>query len=211
MPSDDMATDPIPSESMQDHDASRPPSSAENPESDLDDDKRYLIHVAPARKRYISERKKLDSAAFQDWVATNDVKVQRTKAIGTEPSKSVVAESAATEHWKDKIIASPREYQLELFERAKMKNTIIVLDTGKTFSAKGLYVADGQVRGKLSSPRSSSGTPSTRNSSAATKAPSPGSQSSLWRRSPCASSSMPSCRQTSSTPSLGSSARSIPP
>ena len=30
-----------------------------------------------------------------------------------------------------RIIHTPREYQIELFERAKQKNTIVVLDTGK--------------------------------------------------------------------------------
>ena len=29
------------------------------------------------------------------------------------------------------IIADPREYQIELFEKAKQQNTIAVLDTGK--------------------------------------------------------------------------------
>lgn len=29
-----------------------------------------------------------------------------------------------------KIIGTPRQYQIDLFERAKEKNTIVVLDTG---------------------------------------------------------------------------------
>jgi endoribonuclease Dicer len=32
-----------------------------------------------------------------------------------------------------RIISSPREYQVELFERAKEENIIAVLDTGKAY------------------------------------------------------------------------------
>jgi endoribonuclease Dicer len=38
------------------------------------------------------------------------------------------------------VALDPREYQIELFERAKAQNTIAVLDTGMTFSCHWSYV-----------------------------------------------------------------------
>jgi hypothetical protein len=85
----------------------------------------------PAKSRKPSERKRADQAAFDSWREENRNEIRKTtpkKGPSSNEDKSIAwlfRESAT-----DKIIESPRDYQVELFERAKQRNIIAVLDTG---------------------------------------------------------------------------------
>lgn len=94
--------------------------------SDKDDDK-YRLESAPDRHRQISDKKRLDTAAFQSWMEKHQRDISKPDA--TQSDRHSVAHMIGNS-WSNKIIASPREYQIDLFERAKAKNTIVVLDTG---------------------------------------------------------------------------------
>ncbi|KAI5464989.1 hypothetical protein BGZ63DRAFT_440387 [Mariannaea sp. PMI_226] len=74
--------------------------------------------------------KRLDTAAFQTWIAKNQFESNEgsTNSVHTLDRQSIA--TLARDIESKKIIASPREYQIELFERAKQRNTIVVLDTG---------------------------------------------------------------------------------
>ncbi|TDZ40611.1 Dicer-like protein 1 [Colletotrichum spinosum] len=86
----------------------------------------------PERPRTISQRKRADQAVLQDFIRKEGAKLKDSKP-------EVLEDMSATGLFKkDKIIHTPREYQLELFERAKKRNVIAVLDTG---SGKTLIAA----------------------------------------------------------------------
>jgi endoribonuclease Dicer len=97
-------------------------------ESEDEGVKRWLID-APHKPRKITEKKRADAAAFAAWLETNQKQISDydNKPVGDQ-------EKSLTRLVKDfeshKIIASPRDYQIELFEKAKMQNSIAVLDTG---------------------------------------------------------------------------------
>lgn len=71
-----------------------------------------------------------EDIAFASWVANQ----KHEKPLYPNESQADARSSALTEFDNsDKtkpIINSPRQYQLDLFERAKESNTIVVLDTG---------------------------------------------------------------------------------
>ncbi|UNI16858.1 Dicer-like protein 1 [Purpureocillium takamizusanense] len=108
--------------------------------SDSDDDaaERYRLSNHPEIVRGVSALRRRGDAAFHQWV-------QRSQRLGSKHSVSKRAHdldrSSAARMIQSNgqaIIATPREYQIELFERAKDKNLIIVLDTG---SGKTLIAA----------------------------------------------------------------------
>ncbi|KAL0933130.1 RNase3 domain protein [Colletotrichum truncatum] len=115
----------------------------EDSEGDESDQDNYVQwSVNPENSRTISQKKRMDQATLQNFA----------KAVSTDsPSKILDDLSAAGLIKKNatQIIKTPREYQIELFERAKNKNIIAVLDTGsgKTLIAALLlqYVLDKEI------------------------------------------------------------------
>ncbi|KAH6894613.1 hypothetical protein B0T10DRAFT_436261 [Thelonectria olida] len=105
---------------------------------DDDEDDTYRLTVNPERARKVSDKKRLDAAAFQSWVANNQREVTRDAARSANALSKQSVESLVRDSGGRVIIATPREYQVELFERAKKQNTIVVLDTG---SGKTLIAA----------------------------------------------------------------------
>ncbi|KAL8339952.1 hypothetical protein RB601_006198 [Gaeumannomyces tritici] len=96
-----------------------------------------LVAGAPSKPRKISEKRRADNAIFESWVEKNKVRLSQgssnaksnDKAGSTELGSDPTADKPSRSQGM-RIIEGPREYQIELFERAKQKNTIAVLDTG---------------------------------------------------------------------------------
>ena len=99
-----------------------------------DNEDKYRLESATAVPKKISEKKRLDSAIFQTFLNNNESFDNTRRDNATAPdAKNVdgipVAE-IVRQSQSQQILNSPREYQVELFERAKERNTIVVLDTG---------------------------------------------------------------------------------
>jgi len=105
---------------------------AQNVESEPDEEA-----FIPKKPRRISERKRIQNAAQEAWFQN----YQRQQAKAASNFTGVDSEALSVKYLvkqteSQRIISSPREYQVELFERAKEKNIIAVLDTGKpTFTS----------------------------------------------------------------------------
>ncbi|OTB08273.1 hypothetical protein M426DRAFT_71360 [Hypoxylon sp. CI-4A] len=94
--------------------------------SDDDDD----VLPSEAERPRKTTRKVVDNLQFSQFMRDHQEKIYNSVPASTlkddEKSKYLLMQEAESE----KIISSPREYQTELFERAKQKNIIAVLDTG---------------------------------------------------------------------------------
>ena len=98
-------------------------------ESDSEDDQ----DVA-AKTPKISERRRLQSAKFSAWLSQRKEKITKEEVqavINNADEDTLSIRSLMAKQESTAIITSPREYQLELFERAKKQNIIAVLDTGR--------------------------------------------------------------------------------
>ncbi len=82
----------------------------------------------------LRERRRAQNAIFEAWV-TSEVGQEALKPKLKNGRPKEAADEELSIHSLmakegTKIIKNPREYQMELFERAKKENTIAVLDTG---------------------------------------------------------------------------------
>ncbi|CAK7231798.1 Dicer-like protein 1 [Sporothrix curviconia] len=107
---------------------------ATDAEDDVTDDDEVTPVAEPvaAPPRDPSQKKRADYDAFDSWLTKNRdniTKATRKVAIALCDEDKTSA-ALVREFESARIIESPRDYQIELFEKAKQKNIIAVLDTG---------------------------------------------------------------------------------
>ncbi|TPX10526.1 uncharacterized protein E0L32_008576 [Thyridium curvatum] len=99
-------------------------------ESDSDSDDNRLVQNTPPKPRQISEKKRADYQKFMLFLEENQRNLQPNNRAAVEDPDARSAEWLVRDDKSRRIIESPRDYQIELFERAKDRNVIAVLDTG---------------------------------------------------------------------------------
>ncbi|KAF0329177.1 RNase3 domain protein [Colletotrichum asianum] len=103
-----------------------------NENSDEEEDEYREWHQNPAQSRTISQKARTDLATLQNFTRNVHLDDSREKVLDEFSAAGLIMKDTK------QIIGTPREYQIELFERAKMRNIIAVLDTG---SGKTLIAA----------------------------------------------------------------------
>jgi len=79
------------------------------------------------------EKRKAQRAIFKSWVfdkAKEITSEQVKNELDSKNDEELSIRNLLQKQEKPNTIKNPREYQLELYERAKNENTIAVLDTG---------------------------------------------------------------------------------
>ncbi|KAJ0322443.1 hypothetical protein Brms1b_002248 [Colletotrichum noveboracense] len=95
-----------------------------NENSDEEEDVYREWHQNPAQSRTISQKARTDLATLQNFTRNVHLDDSREKVLDEFSAAGLIMKDTK------QIIGTPREYQIELFERAKMRNIIAVLDTG---------------------------------------------------------------------------------
>lgn len=100
-------------------------------EGDGDDDDQDDARLSITKPGKISERKKRLNAIADKYVQSSLERASKKDSqVKPEDEKHQSARWLINQSESQEIISTPREYQTELFERAKEKNIIAVLDTG---------------------------------------------------------------------------------
>ncbi|KAF5021566.1 hypothetical protein F66182_6395 [Fusarium sp. NRRL 66182] len=90
----------------------------------------YRLNVGHPKPQKMTEKKLRDHAVLQAFIEKSQREAAKSAIVTiNDPEKQSLAQIIHMSENR-KIIATPREYQIELFERAKEKNTIVVLPTG---------------------------------------------------------------------------------
>lgn len=132
-PAETVSTDPAKSEEGE-------PEHDKRDVNDLSEDE--LPHAPPT----IAERRRAQVELFENWLASYAGRKAMKPSVNSDEGPGVDDEEISIQSFMTKnssqIIKNPREYQLELFERAKKENTIAVLypGCGKTLIAVLLIV-----------------------------------------------------------------------
>lgn len=98
--------------------------------SDEEPDEEPDIHQGPLNT---AEKRKAQRNLFKSWAlskAENITSEQIRKELGEKNDEELSIRNLLQKQEGPNKIKNPRDYQLELFERAKKENTIAVLDTG---------------------------------------------------------------------------------
>lgn len=103
------------------------PDMATNEESDGD----QPVDVGMDDQEASSEQRNVEEDMFTQWLASQQSLVSNTGRQSSENEDTVASDPATSP--PAQIITTPREYQMQLFERAKERNTIVVLDTGMSY------------------------------------------------------------------------------
>ncbi len=114
--------------------------STDDSDSEAEGVRRWLVNPEPKPVK-ISEKRRAANAAFDHWVEEHQIQLSETsaKGIGAKPLGVDIGLESKPD---GRIIERAREYQMELFERAKEQNTIAVLDTGMYNNSESIYRRD---------------------------------------------------------------------
>jgi endoribonuclease Dicer len=109
-------------------------------DNDNDDDDEVR---PPTKEKKVSERKRRMFAIAEQYISGREAKAaEKDNVVKPEDEAHQSIRWLVKQSENREIISSPREYQTELFERAKEKNIIAVLDTGTSRETNIFTVAN---------------------------------------------------------------------